>query len=232
MSDGIAEFAPEEIKAIVFDVDDTVTRGTLGIKTQAWDTIFNDRLDRLQEARELYEYTGKGDRYNMIAHVLGEPQEGCVENPKVIEWANKFETEIQTNIRAGGIHADDLTALIAIVEKYLGNVYLLSATPQKSLEGNIEHFVTRYPELKYAFKRVMGTPFVNGKAGALADIATENGYVPEEILMVGDGGSDYKGAKGAGTQFVGIKAGDDQKWSEEQFPKVDAIAQLPELLAS
>lgn len=227
---GIAEFNLEEIRIVVFDVDDTITRGTFGIKKEAWNTLFHDNLDLLQEALELYEYTGKGDRYNIIAHIIEEPQEGCTENSLVQEWAEKFEIIIQTSVRNNGIHEDDLQELVVIVQKFPEAVYLVSATPQASVEENINFFIKKYPELEGAFKEVIGTPFTSGKAGVLQDIIRDTRLSSKNIVMVGDGGSDYAGANGAGTQFVGINpAGREDAWKQDNFPKVSSISELSNL---
>ena len=227
----IAEFAPEKVKVLVFDIDDTVTRGTLGIKVDTWRELFADRLDQLQEARELYEFTGKGDRYNIIAHTIGEPQEDCQTNPKVEEWAKRFETTSMENIRKNGIHPEDVTALVALREKFTGSIHLLSATPQASVDGNVAHFQTMHPEIADMFAGIKGNPMQGGKAGELELIAKEHGVAIDEVLMIGDGGSDYNGATGSGSQFVGIiPPGKADKWSEENFPRLSSIAELPDLL--
>lgn len=227
----IAKFIPEKIKILVFDVDDTITRGTLGIKLQAWKDLFADCLDTLQEARELYEFTGKGDRYNMIAHIVGESQEDCRKNKKVIEWASKFEKMSLAKIREEGIQSGDLTALVQLQDNFTGPVYLLSATPLEAVVGNIQYFENIYPEIKGMFTEIIGMPMNDGKTGELKQIASDNNISNDSLLMVGDGGSDYSGAVGAGTQFVGIvPEGKKDKWPGESFPKIPNIAELPKLL--
>tara|TARA_B100002051_G_scaffold276771_2_gene327806 strand:- start:4938 stop:5636 length:699 start_codon:yes stop_codon:yes gene_type:complete len=227
----IAEFQPERIKVLVFDVDDTVTRGTLGIKIETWKRLFADQLDRLQEARELYEFTGLGDRYNIIAHVIEEPQEDCRDNKRVEEFAERFDEMTQEAIREHGIHEEDLAALINIRNSFSGQVYLLSATPEESVVANIRHFESEYPELAGMFTKIIGYPMTNGKAGELTLIAEENQVNADEIVMIGDGGSDYNGAKGAGTQMIGIITEKNREsWAEERFPSVDSVADIPALL--
>lgn len=212
---------------IVFDVDDTVTRGTTDIKLSAWDVLFSDKLDLMQEARELYEYTGNGDRYNIIAHVIGESQEGCKDNVEVQKWADKFEEITQKYIREQGIHSDDLAALIELRDKFDGPIYLLSATPQLSVAGNVEYFESIHPDLRGIFSGVIGTPMNGGKAGELKILADKHNLDTDELVMIGDGGSDYVGADGSGTQFIAIVSEDKlDKWPDENFPKLKAISEL------
>ena len=72
---------------------------------------------------------------------------------------------------------------------------------------------------------------VGEKSGELNKIAEVLGVDIDEILMIGDGGSDYNGAKNSGSQFVGIVADpDSDKWSEESFPKTTAVSKVPSLL--
>lgn len=229
---GIARFGLEEVKVLVLDVDDTVTRGTSGAKSKVWDQLFADRMNKLQEARELFESTGKGDRYNMIAHVIGEPQEKCRENQKVKKWADKFEAATAERIRQSGIHEDDLTSLKELRENFKVPIFLLSATPQATVDANINHFEKMHPEIQGMFTNVIGTPMAGGsKAGELLRLADQNSVLAEEMLLVGDGQGDHDAAEIAGTQFVGvIPSGKKDKWPQETFPKVQSIAALPELL--
>lgn len=227
----IAQFSSKKLKVLVFDVDDTVTRGTLGIKVAVWEDLFKDKAEKLTEARELYEATGRGDRYNIIAHIIGEPQETCRENAKVLAWADRFESETVRRIREGGIHRDDVAALVTIRENFSGPVYLLSATPQAAVEANSAYFESQYPEIHGMFTKVIGTPMDGGKAGELLKLVVEHEVQPDAILMVGDGGSDYAGALGAGTQFVAvIPEGKQDPWPEQSFPKIKSIAELPKHL--
>ncbi len=229
--DMIADFNPDTIKAVVFDVDDTITRGTIAIKAEAWDVLFPNKQELVREARELYEYTGKGDRYNIIAHIIGAPQDNCFDNEAVQQWAQRFEATVQKNVRDNGIHQDDLHALEYVHQIFPEAMYVLSVTPQKSVEENIQFFATQYPSMQNMFVRIIGTPLVEGKAGALRDIAKENNCNPGTLVVIGDGNSDYQGAYDAGTQFIGVNPNDRaDKWPQENFPKVPNISHILELL--
>lgn len=225
----IAAFNPEKIKVLVFDVDDTLTRGSMEIKIKVLKKLFYDNLDRLQEAREIYEFTGKGDRYNIIAHVIDEPQDDCSVNKKVEVLANKFELMTQEAIREQGIHADDLNLLVYLKDNFSGPIYLLSATPKASVVNNIKYFESIYPEISGMFTGVIGNPMDNGKAGELSKIAKSNNVFISEVVMIGDGGSDYNGALGSGSQFIGITAGKEGAWANEPFPKVNYLSDIKSL---
>ncbi|GEM_PF-2489978 len=227
IKNSISKFSPGKIKVLVFDVDDTITRGTLGIKVDCFKTLFPDKLDLLQEAREKYEFTGKGDRYNIIAHVLGESQENCRYNELIVILADKFEGMIQDSIRERAIHPDDLEVLIRIKNNFPGPVYILSATPQDSVRNNVKYFESIYPKLEGMFTKVIGNPMEGGKAGELLKIAVANNLNTSELVMIGDGGSDYNGAKESGSQFIGIMPEPTlAKWTDEQFPKLRSISEL------
>lgn len=231
MKNNISQFNAKKLKVLVFDVDDTITRGTLQIKINTFKEIFFDRLELLQEARELYEYTGLGDRFNIIAHVIGEAQDSCRENILVTKIANEFEEKVTEKIREQGIHEEDLDALRKIREGFRGSVYLLSATPKSSVQENIYYFEEKYPSIKGMFADVIGTPFQEGKAGELKKIASSEKISCDEIVMIGDGMGDFDGASRAGTQFVGVVP--PQKtdfWPKSYFPKIAYIAELPQIL--
>ena len=231
MKNNISQFDSKKLKVLVFDVDDTVTRDTLEIKINTFKEIFSGRLELLQKARELYEYTGLGDRFNIIAHVIGEPQDSCRENILVTKIAKEFEEKVTEKIREQGIHEEDLKALRQIREGFAGSVYLLSATPKLSVQGNVRYFEERYPSIKGMFADVIGTPFQEGKAGELKIIAESEGIDCDEMVMVGDGKGDFDGANKAGTQFVGVVP--PQKtdfWPGSPFPKIANIAELPQIL--
>ena len=228
----MATFNTEKIKIIVFDVDDTLTRGTLGVKIGVWKDLFFDQLEKMQEARELYEFTGKGDRYNIIAHVIDVPQSEAHEDNEVAELAKKFEEETVKAIRNQDLHEDDVNAL-AQLRLSFETFYILSATPTAAVTGNIKHFEEKHPEIAGMFVEVIGTPMENGKGGELIKIAENNSVEPESILMVGDGESDRTGAENAGTQFVAIiPEGKEDKWPEKDFPKTHSVSDLPHQLSA
>lgn len=226
---GISEFIPEKVIVTVLDVDDTVTRGTQKIKQESWPILFPEKPDLLKEALDMYESTGAGDRYNIIAHVIGVEQDECLNSPEVAQYVSQFEELTMLKIREGGIHPDDVQALVSLRQNFPGRIYLVSATPEAVVRGNINHFEEIYPELKGMFANVIGTPMKSGKAGELIKIANTHGLALNEVLMVGDGGSDYLGAEKSGSQFVGVVPGNEinHKWAHKSFPIVQFISELP-----
>lgn len=226
----IAPFNPGRISAIVFDVDNTLTRGTNELKANVWEELFPNDTISLAEARSLYEQTGKGDRYNIAAHVLGESQADSKDNEKVLNLVDKFDRLSRSKIRERGLHKEDCRALLKLKHVYGDAMYIASATPQKVVEDNISYFEQNFFQNRSIFTKIFGTPFKSGKGGVLIDIAEAQGINPNEILMVGDGESDKEGALAANSQFIGISPYENGKWQCEEFPVISAVADLPMLL--
>ena len=97
---------------------------------------------------------------------------------------------------------------------------MVSATPQRELELIVDR-----RGLGGYFDELRGAP--GAKADVLAELMRRYGLAPEEMLMVGDGLSDYEAARRAGVAFV-LRQTPEQ---EELFRDLDVerVADLTEL---
>ncbi len=98
--------------------------------------------------------------------------------------------------------------------------FVVSATPQAELERIVER-----RGLGAYFRELHGTP--GAKADTLAGLMAAHRLSPDELMMVGDGLSDYQAARAAGIEFI-LRQTPEQ---EELFRgiEVERVADLAEL---
>lgn len=75
-------------------------------------------------------------------------------------------------------------------------MFVVSGTPDDELQRIVDK-----RELRHFFKGTYGSP--RSKADLLREIIDRGSFSPGRLLMVGDATTDYEGACGAGTAFIG-----------------------------
>lgn len=102
-------------------------------------------------------------------------------------------------------------------------LYVVSGTPDEELKR-----IVARRRLGAYFRAVFGSP--RGKAELLAGIAAAEGIEADRMLMVGDATTDYDGAAGTGTAFVGrIASGHGSPFPPDTMVVAD-LHELPALL--
>jgi len=76
-------------------------------------------------------------------------------------------------------------------------LFVASGTPQSELDQ-----ILTGRSLNRFFKEAFGSP--RTKSQIISDILTRYGFVPEQVVFVGDAISDYRAARETGLQFIGI----------------------------
>lgn len=230
----IAEFNPEILKAIVFDVDETLVHGTTVVKDTVWvDRIFPERKEEIEQVNRMFDRlmpfpNGKfyqGDRRDRIAYMLGlwnVDDSSYREHPEVVHLSEVFEQSIKNKVRSVSVNEDDIEVL-----RYLKNkmpLHVVSNVPEDILRANLDHYgIVGY------FTTIVGTPVK--KPEALKQIIDSLNCAPEELLMVGDGNPDHDAAQTIGTQFVGVTEANSDRWVSSSFPRVQSISVLQQLLS-
>lgn len=98
--------------------------------------------------------------------------------------------------------------------------FVVSATPQEELELIVER-----RRLRRYFDELRGAP--GAKADILVDLMRRHALAPREVLMVGDGRSDYEAARQAGVAFVLRQTAEQEAlFREVEVERVDDMAEL------
>lgn len=100
-------------------------------------------------------------------------------------------------------------------------VFVASGTPQEELAG-----IVRERGLAPYFTEVHGAPAT--KEGILRGVLARHGLAPGEVLVVGDGLSDYRAAAATGVRFAGRAR--DGRFDGLGVPVIDDLRELRPLL--
>jgi phosphoglycolate phosphatase-like HAD superfamily hydrolase len=190
------------LRAVVFDFDGVILESG-NIKTEAFLELFADRPEH-REAVLAFHLANLGvSRYVKFRYVVEElwqrPYTPQIEH----DLGAAFEgLVLEKVLRCPFVHgaAETLAAMQGRLPAFVA-----SGTPQAELD-----FIVNKRDLRGCFQEVWGTP--RTKPDILRDILQRYGWQPKEVLMVGDGLSDYQAAQATGTHFL-ARATPDQSWT-------------------
>jgi len=207
-------------KVIVFDFDGVFVDSE-PMKESAWWRIFSGydkkEITPLVQKAQRKHGSGKGSRYDILADIFSGLGEERDEVDKLVsEYAQRYNSVVQDEIKKLGLLPGSLDALKALSKKY--SLYLNSATPRESLVQTADNLGIR----KY-FKGIYGMPA--GKAVNLAMIAKKENVSAKEIVFVGDGENDWQAAREFGCRFVGFR-NSWNKWDKKDFPLVSGLNEI------
>jgi len=238
ITDNTAPFKPEGVRALLFDLDDTLVLGSMAVKDQAWLKLFPRDHDKIILINKMFDKEipfpdgtyHQGDRYDRIAYFLGLWSPESVahrEDREVKNLALEFKRLVGVGVVEIGVRAEDRTALLKLKTALPGVDFgVISNTPKEVLIHDLAAMgVAEF------FDEVIGTP--TNKVEALESFVKRLACVPNELVMIGDGSNDFQAAATVGTQFVGvIPSGKKDKWLEASFPKISTVSELPSLFIS
>jgi HAD superfamily hydrolase (TIGR01549 family) len=188
--------------AVVFDFD-----GTLVHSNEVKALAFSKQYEKYGEdiVRKVADYHKKHCGISRFVkfryfheHLLGLP------------YTKEVETELSQNysqlVFDAVVQAPLVEGALEFLEKHHQHLplFVASGTP----ETELREIITRR-SMSYFFKNVFGSPTT--KTEILNLIIVNHRWLPERILMVGDALTDLEGAKGAGTEFIGIQSVEGQK---------------------
>jgi phosphoglycolate phosphatase-like HAD superfamily hydrolase len=194
----------DDIQAIIFDFDGVILESA-DIKTGAFVELFADypqhqpailrhHLDNLGISR----YT----KFEWIYRELLQRPYGEVEQAKL---GQEFSAIVMDRILRCPAVPGALEALEALHGRL--PLFVASGTPQEELAH-----ILQQRDLAGYFTEALGTP--RNKREIISDILARYGWRPEQVLMVGDGMSDYQAAAAVGLPFwARITAGCRDQWA-------------------
>ncbi len=183
---------PAAIAAVAFDFDGVILESG-AIKQQAFLDLFADRPE-LQPRILAHHREHLGvSRFDKLAWIHRELLGRPLAAEELAEQGRRYSALVLEQVLA--------CPLVPGAERLLRSLagrlpcFVVSATPQEELELIVER-----RGLGGYFRELHGSPAA--KADVLDDLARRHGLAPEELLMVGDGLSDYRAARQAGAAFV------------------------------
>jgi phosphoglycolate phosphatase-like HAD superfamily hydrolase len=211
------------IRAIVFDFDGVILESG-NIKTEAFLELFGD-YPEFQAAILQYHLDNLGvSRFDKFEWIYRE----LLRRPLVAaerEWLGcRFSEIVLDKILSCPIVPGALDALKLFQGFY--PLFVASGTPQEELD-----MIVRRRNLVGYFDGVWGTP--RKKAEIIGSVLNHYEWRPEQVLMVGDGTSDYQAAVATGVAFVARDTPEQaERWRELQVERVADLRELPALLGA
>lgn len=186
--------SPPRYAAIAFDFDGVLVE-SVDVKTRAFAALYEPYGEAVVAQVVAYHLAHGGiSRFEKFRHFhrefLGLPLAAAEETA----LGERFSALVEDAVVAAPMVAGAAEFLAAYHSKL--PLYVVSGTPEVEL-----HRIVERRRLGGYFRAVFGSP--RGKAELLAGIAAAEAIEAARLLMVGDATTDYAGANGAGTAFVG-----------------------------
>lgn len=203
----------------VFDCDGVLLE-SVGVKTQAFATLFGDYPAHCDAIVQYHIKNGGLSRHVKIRHILSVILGEAADETRVAELSERFGSLVADGVRSCHIVPGTLRLLDQIAAYPL---FVISGTPHDEL-----HDVLHARGLLDKFDQVFGSPL--SKTDALNRIVRITQCAPGDILFVGDSETDADAATRVGTEFVARVTEDDQVESSPGWPRVRDMDELAFLL--
>jgi phosphoglycolate phosphatase-like HAD superfamily hydrolase len=209
------------IRAIVFDFDGVILESG-NIKTEAFLELFAD-YPHFQAAILQYHLNNLGvSRYEKFDWIYRELLQRPLPTAEREQLGCRFSEIVLDKILACPLVPGALDALKLFHGIY--PLFVASGTPHEELE-----MIVRRRNLTDYFTGVWGTP--RKKVDIIRSVLNRYEWRPEQLLMVGDGTSDYQAAEAAGVAFVARDTPEQtERWREWQVRRIADLRELPALL--
>lgn len=210
------------IRAIVLDFDGVVLE-SVDVKTRGFRRLFEsypETVDRIVEFHLQNTGISRFEKFNVIYRdYLGLP----LSDEEMETLGRRFAELVLEEVMA----CEFVPGAFMFLRKYSQDypTFLASATPTDELRTIV---VSR--GLQGFFRGIHGYP--PGKPAILRGLMAEFGWLPEEVLFVGDSVNDCAAAREAGVQFIGRVADGQQNPFPDNIDIVQDLAALDRLWPS
>ncbi len=182
----------DSLRAIVFDFDGVILESA-NIKTEAFLELYAAYPEKLSAIRD-YHITNAGiSRYVKFENI----QKNILGLPYTEEDKKRVSAEFERLTRERIFRCAQVPGAEALLQGLRGKTLRIvgSGTPQAELE-----LIVATRKMGDWFEELWGTPRL--KADILRDVMARHKLSPQQVLMVGDGMSDYEAARETGTRFL------------------------------
>ena len=180
------------LRAIVFDFDGVILESA-EVKTEAFLELYAAYPEKLAAIREYHVSQAGISRYVKFEHI----QRNILGLPYTEDDKKRASAEFERLTRERIFRCPQVPGAEALLRGLKGRVLRIvgSGTPQPELE-----LIVATRTMGDWFDELWGTPHT--KTEILRDVMARHGLSPREVLMVGDGMSDYDAAREAGARFL------------------------------
>jgi len=211
------------IKAVVFDFDGVILESA-DIKTDAFVELFTDRPEHVDAIRAHHLKNLGISRYEKFAWIYANLFDEPLTEAGSRELGERFSALVFDKVLACPF-VPGAEATLAELHGQMP-LYVASGTPHEELIRIVEG-----RDLGGYFEAVHGSP--RPKASVLQEVAEAHGVRRDEVLMVGDGESDYRAAQAAGTRFYARRTPKVAAlWEAEGVPGAECMTDFCRYVAS
>jgi len=189
-------------KVIVLDFDGVIVE-SVGIKDRAFEQLFKDYPDCIEEIMEYHLSHNATVRFEKFKHITENILRRNYTKETEENLSQRFSHLVFNNI----IECPYVAGAEDFLEYFYKKIplYVASASPERELREIIEaRGLGKY------FKRIYAIPWV--KKGIIQDILADEDISPMEAAFIGDSPEDYMAAQETGVFFVG-------RYSNKSFNK-------------
>lgn len=185
------------LRAIILDFDGTLIE-SVGIKDQAFQVLFKDYPEHLDAIMAFHLAHNHTIRFEKFEHIHRE----ILRLPYPAAIARDLAERFSLAVVDGLANCPYVPGAREFLESQRGRtpLYLVSMSPAGELDQ-----VLAARDLVRFFRKVYAHPWQ--KAAAVADILTQEGIEPQEVVFVGDTDEDCLAARQAGVLFLGRDSG-------------------------
>lgn len=204
------------IKAIILDFDGVVVESQ-DIKTKAFRLLFENYPEKLQSIVAYHKQNMGISRYVKFRHIYKNMLKQNLSNKKEIELGKRFSQIVVEEVLNAPFVSGAIRFLNNNIAKYL--FFIVSGTPEKELRG-----IVRKRRIGKFFKEIFGSP--KQKANAIKDILRRYQFNKEEVVFIGDAGSDKNAAKEVGVNFIARINSENNRQFQKYKCKIRNLVQL------
>jgi phosphoglycolate phosphatase-like HAD superfamily hydrolase len=204
----------DSLRAIVFDFDGVILESA-NIKTEAFLELYADYPDKLQEIRDYHVGQAGISRYVKFEHI----QKDILGLPYTAEDKKRVSAEFERLTRERIFRCPQVPGAEGLLLGLRGRVLRIvgSGTPQAELD-----LIVAARKMGDWFEEWWGTPPM--KADILRNVMARHKLNPRQVLMVGDGMSDYDAARETGARFLARET--ETNFDKLAVAKVRDMAQM------
>lgn len=187
----------DSLRVIIMDFDGVVIESN-GVKTDAFEHVFARFPDHAQTMMAFHHAHVSLSRFAKFDHLLG-----LLGKSDDVDLRDDIAADFSSRV-VGGILRVPLVPGAETFLKMATNglpVYLASVTPAEEL-----NLILDRRGLYRWFRGVYGCPPWT-KPGAVRDVLTREGAVPQDALLIGDSAGDQRAARETGVRFLARNSG-------------------------
>lgn len=209
------------IRAIIFDFDGVILESAV-IKTEAFGEVVKEYPKEQADAFVAYHMIHMGvSRHVKFRYFIENILQEEYSEEREKELADHFESIVYDKVMKCGFVPGAREFLEEYHSKY--DMFIASGTPNEEINRIVDA-----RELRKYFKGVYGTP--KKKHEIIDMILNDNNYRSNEVIFVGDAGTDLDAASQTGLMFVGRITPENRDAFRGVEYKVDDLRKIKEII--